>query len=90
MEPFWVVSISLLRRYSDAEKSYEEAIKLYPKYTAAYSNRGNALFALGKYRQAQNCFEEALRLIPGTTELKNKDVVEKVTYLSLAMSNYRA
>ena len=44
---------------------YDEAIRLDPKYTAVYINRGEAKFALGQMQPALSDFERAYDLDPG-------------------------
>jgi|GEM_PF-6345350 len=56
------------RKYYDAIKAYEEAIKLNPNYANAWNNMGNALNDQGKYEDAIKAYEEAIRLKPNFSE----------------------
>ena len=54
----------------DAKKSLEEAIRLFPKYTEAYSNLGVILVRTGKKEAALECFEKAMALGPDSAILQ--------------------
>lgn len=44
---------------------YTDAIKIDPKFTAAYSNRGSLFYEEGDYKKAEEDFRKALALDPG-------------------------
>lgn len=44
---------------------YTDAIKMDPRFTAAYSNRGSLFYAEGDYKHAEEDFQRALQLDPG-------------------------
>jgi tetratricopeptide (TPR) repeat protein len=52
-----------LNRYKDAEKSFERAIKLDPKFPEAYNNRGAVYYIVGA--QQQVTAERAGKSVPG-------------------------
>jgi eukaryotic-like serine/threonine-protein kinase len=52
-------------RFERAAASYDSAIEIDPKSTAAWCNRGNALTALGQLPEAVASLREAVRLQPG-------------------------
>ncbi len=52
------------RRFNEAVKSYDEAIKLKPNDQDSWNNRGVALADLEKYEEAVKSFDEALELKP--------------------------
>lgn len=50
--------------YADAEKDFEEAIRLDPYYTEALCESGNCFFYSKLYDDALNCFGRALKINP--------------------------
>jgi Flp pilus assembly protein TadD len=53
-----------LRRYTDAEAAYREAIRLDPDMACAHSDLGYLLQTTHRYLQAEEEYREALRLDP--------------------------
>lgn len=51
-------------QYHLAIESYDQALRLGPKYVFAYNNRGNAYRGLGEHRRAIEDYDEAVRLDP--------------------------
>jgi tetratricopeptide (TPR) repeat protein len=47
-------------KYNDSIKCYDEAIRLNPSYSIAWSNKGNALKKLGDLGEAKAAFNEAI------------------------------
>lgn len=52
------------KKYDDAIKAYDEAIRLDPNLTTAWHNKGYTLFFQDKYEEAIKAFDEAIRLSP--------------------------
>jgi tetratricopeptide (TPR) repeat protein len=52
------------RRFEEAERQYEEAVRLDPRLPAAWYNYGNDLLLRGEHRGAARMFSRALRLYP--------------------------
>ncbi|XP_054720816.1 protein O-mannosyl-transferase Tmtc3-like [Uloborus diversus] len=50
------------KRLHEADKLYQEAIRMRSDYIEAYINRGDILIKLNKTQEAQNVYEQALRL----------------------------
>jgi tetratricopeptide (TPR) repeat protein len=50
------------KSYQEALESYEQAIRLDPKYIDAYNGKGNALSALNRKKEAQKAYQQAARL----------------------------
>lgn len=50
------------KKYEEAIKYYDKAIKLNPKYAEAYNEKGNALLILGKVDEAIKCFTKATEI----------------------------
>jgi tetratricopeptide (TPR) repeat protein len=83
----WVWTMLGVARYEKGErekaiKDFDEAIRLDPKHTAAFHNRGTAWYAKNEYDRAIKDFTEAIRLDPkdagafynrGTTWKTKKD-----------------
>jgi len=53
-----------LKRYEDAIKCYDEALKINPEDAFAWNNKGIALDNLGRYDEAIACYDEALKINP--------------------------
>lgn len=53
-----------LGRYAEAEKTYEEALRINPRHTGAWLNKGIASFRLNFYERALSSFEEVIKLDP--------------------------
>ena len=51
-------------QYNLAVESYDEAVRLDPKYAVAYNNRGISYRELGDHRRAIEDYDQALRLDP--------------------------
>lgn len=51
-----------LGQYEDAIRSFDRALELNPRSTAAWQSKGISLCALGRYEQGILCFNEALLL----------------------------
>jgi tetratricopeptide (TPR) repeat protein len=58
------VAYAKLGRYTEAIKSYMQAIKLEPDYALAYNNLGVAYSSLGRYTEAIEVFEQAIKIKP--------------------------
>ncbi len=58
------VILSLSRRYEEAIKSYDKALKIKQDYHEAWYNRGNVLYSLGRYEQAIASYDKALQYKP--------------------------
>jgi len=54
-------------KYDEAIKAYDEAIRMNPMSSGAWSNRGVALVNQGNYDEAIKSFDEALLINPGDT-----------------------
>ena len=52
------------KEYDKAIADYDQAIRLDPKYAAAYHNRGLAWYAKKEYDKAIADYDEAIRLDP--------------------------
>ena len=52
------------KKYDEAIKAYDEAIKLDPNFAEAWFNKGNALNGQGKYEEAIKIFDEIIKLYP--------------------------
>ncbi len=55
-------------RHEAAVKSFEQAIKLDPKFAEAYSLMGSSLAKTGKYREAEQALRKAVELDPNYGE----------------------
>ena len=51
-----------LKKFNNAIISYEEAIKLNPKFTEAYNNLGSTLKSLNKYEEAIINYKKAISI----------------------------
>ena len=80
---------------SEALTYYDKAIKVNPRFYAAYYNRGNARLNLGDYKGAVADYEETLRINPyhpdghynlGNALARQGKMVEAVAHLKEAMS----
>jgi len=85
----------------DAQKKFEEAIKIDSKYSVAYYKLGNLLYENKKYPEAMGYFQEALKYEKGESvyyyafanasykvALKNKKQID-MAILRTAIANYR-
>ena len=52
------------KKYEDAIKCCDEAIKLNPNFADIYIVKGNALSSLGKYDDAIKCYDQTIKLKP--------------------------
>lgn len=59
------LSLSKLKRWKEAIRSYTRAIELKPDLEKAYLNRGNTLYRLELYQEALNDYQAALLFRPG-------------------------
>jgi tetratricopeptide (TPR) repeat protein len=59
-------ALTRLGRYRDAIRTFNHALRIYPRYTAALVNRGIALCGLGEYHAAIDRFEYAETFSIGT------------------------
>jgi tetratricopeptide (TPR) repeat protein len=50
--------------YEEALVAYDQAIRLDPQFTDAYSSKGNALYMLKRYEEALVAYDQAIRLDP--------------------------
>ena len=57
-----------LLKHDEAISSYDEAIKIDPKFAEAWYNKGIALRKLKKYEEAIKCFDEAIKIDPKFAE----------------------
>ena len=51
-------------KYEEAEKCYDEVIKIDPKYAKAWFNKGVALFNQRKFEEAIECNDEVIKIDP--------------------------
>jgi len=51
-----------MERFAEARKCHDEAVKIRPKYAAAWLNRGEVLARLGLREEAEFCLEKAKAL----------------------------
>ena len=58
------VDFGKLKRYEEAIKAYEEAVKINPKNDDAWYNKGNGLARLKRYEEAIKAYEEAVKINP--------------------------
>jgi tetratricopeptide (TPR) repeat protein len=66
------VDLSNLRKYDEAIKACDKAIKLDPKLAMAWENKGDALLAQGKYEAAIRACDKAIELEPKRSKAWNK------------------
>ena len=65
-----------MQQYEAAIQDYNEAIRLNPKYSVAYYNRGLAKLLLGRIDEARSDLQTALRL---AKEEGNEKLVTAIT-----------
>ena len=53
-----------MKRYSEAEAAYREAIRALPDNAYAYNGLGNVLRATKRYREAAAAYRYAIRIDP--------------------------
>jgi tetratricopeptide (TPR) repeat protein len=59
------VTLSRIRRYTEAMKAFDQALRIDPLYTRAWNNRGVTLSRLGRYAEAIEAYDRALQVNPG-------------------------
>ena len=52
------------RKYDEAIKAYDKALKINPQYAEAWINKGIALANLKKYEEATKAYDKALKINP--------------------------
>lgn len=57
-----------LNNFAEAEKAYQEALKINPNHTATLSNLGVAYYQQGRLDEAMDAFEKALKISPNDAE----------------------
>ena len=57
-------SLIALKRYDEAIRCFDEAIKIKPDLADAHAGKGFSLAMTGQHKEAMKCFEEAIRLNP--------------------------
>ena len=57
------------KKYEDALKAYEEAIRLNPQHANAYFRKGDTLDELGRSEEAVRMYDEAIRLNPNDANI---------------------
>lgn len=66
------------QRFAEALECYDRALALDPRYSTAWSNKANTLFALGRTKEAGPCYERAILCAPLAAEVwYSKAFVEK-------------
>lgn len=66
-------------KYQDAIQAYDAAIKADPKFSKAWTYKGDAYYQLGSFDKAMTCYRTALKLDPGDKQAWRKlgDVLER-------------
>ncbi len=59
----------------EALEAYDKAIQLYSRFTEIWSNRGIALFALGRCEEAVNSYNAAIQIKPTANLYNSKGLV---------------
>jgi tetratricopeptide (TPR) repeat protein len=66
------------KKYKDAIKCFNRALRIYPLFTTAWNNKGNVYYNQGKPNEAIICYKKALEFNPDYTNAKkNLEVVAK-------------
>jgi predicted O-linked N-acetylglucosamine transferase (SPINDLY family) len=60
-----------LKRPAEALAAYDQALRLTPRFAAAFNNRGSALLDLKRFADALSCFDRALNMRPDDAQLLN-------------------
>jgi len=55
--------------YKQAEKEFQDAIRVAPDYALAYNGLGQAYYRDGKYEEAKQAFDGALKIVPDYPEV---------------------
>jgi Flp pilus assembly protein TadD len=64
------IELSKSGRVADAVESFEEAIRVNPKYTAAYRQLGKSLETLGRTDEAQRAYKDGIAIGAETGDLQ--------------------
>lgn len=64
------IELSRSGRFEEAVGSFEEAIRVNPKYTAAYRQLGKSLETLGRNEEAQRAYQDGIALGLETGDLQ--------------------
>jgi tetratricopeptide (TPR) repeat protein len=65
------IGIAVVLAYPLSQEAYKSALKIAPKNSAAWDNRGISLGCLGRHKEAVECFEKALDIDPNNTKAWN-------------------
>lgn len=75
--PAWInegEGLFVQKKYDEAIRCFNEAIRLNPSYELAWNNKGTALYMLKRYKEAIKCFDEVLKINPNNeTAKKNRE-----------------
>ena len=52
------------KKYNEALKYCDKAIRIYPYFATAWNNKGNVLINMGKKKDALKCYKKALKINP--------------------------
>ena len=79
-----------LLKHDEAISSYDEAIKIDPKFAGAWNNKGIALGKLGEHDEAIKCYDKAIKIDPNDAKAWNNKGVAlgKLSKLDEAIKCY--